>query len=203
MGFAAIRSRFDRLRTPARIGVAVVGGLLLLAALPGAAVPLAAPQRDSVLIFQRPDSAPVAAALEHAAQRAHTPGGEVNLVLPSLAQGQFLGFTGHQLLLSGLFVCALGLLFGLLTYRQVKKLPVHRSMLEVSELIYTTCKAYLIQQGKLLLVLELFIGTIIVAYFLMIGFAVHKIGIIVLFSLIGMAGSYSVAWYGIRINTLA
>ncbi|MDH3495583.1 MAG: sodium-translocating pyrophosphatase, partial [Gemmatimonadota bacterium] len=95
------------------------------------------------------------------------------------------------------------LLFGLLTYRQVKKLPVHRSMLEVSELIYTTCKAYLIQQGKLLLVLELFIGTIIVAYFLMIGFAVHKIGIIVLFSLIGMAGSYSVAWYGIRINTLA
>ncbi len=189
-------------RTPTRIGVAV-GAFLLLAALLGAAVPLAAQQRDSVLIFQRADTAPVAAALEHAAQRAHTPGGEVNLVLPSLAQGQFLGFTGHQLLLSGLVVCALGLLFGLLTYRQVKKLPVHRSMLEVSELIYTTCKAYLIQQGKLLLILELFIGTIIVAYFLMIGFAVHKIGIIVLFSLIGMAGSYSVAWYGIRINTLA
>src|SRR3970040_2775304 len=90
-----------------------------------------------------------------------------------------------------------------MTYLQVRKLPVHRSMLEVSELIYATCKAYLIQQGKLLLVLELFIGTIIVAYFAMIGFAAHKIGVILLFSLIGMGGSYGVAWFGIRINTLA
>jgi K(+)-stimulated pyrophosphate-energized sodium pump len=135
--------------------------------------------------------------------RTHTPGGEVNLILPDLAQGSFLGLNGHQLLLWGLLVCGLGLLFGLVTYTQIRRLPVHRSMLEVSELIYVTCKTYLIQQGKLLLVLELFIGTIIVAYFLMIGFALHKIGVIVLFSLIGMGGSYAVAWYGIRINTLA
>jgi K(+)-stimulated pyrophosphate-energized sodium pump len=144
------------------------------------------------------------AAAEHLTQApAHRPGGEVNLILPSLAQGEFLGVNGHQLLLWGLLVCVLGLLFGLTTYRQVKKLPVHTAMLEVSEMIYETCKTYLLQQGKLLLVLELFIGTIIIAYFLMIGFELHKIGIIVLFSLIGMAGSYSVAWYGIRINTLA
>ncbi len=133
----------------------------------------------------------------------HELGGEVNLRLPSLEQGDFLGLNGRQLLLWGLTVCVFGLLFGLATYLQVKKLPVHEAMLEVSEMVYETCKTYLLQQGKLLLVLELFIGTIIVLYFLMIGFALHKIGIILLFSLIGMAGSYSVAWYGHRINTLA
>jgi K(+)-stimulated pyrophosphate-energized sodium pump len=85
----------------------------------------------------------------------------------------------------------------------VKALPVHRSMAEISELIYETCKAYMIQQGKLLLVLQAFIGTVIVAYFWMIGFEAYKIGIILLFSFIGMAGSYGVAWFGIRINTLA
>ena len=145
---------------------------------------------------------PVAAVAQEMAQ-GHTPGGEVNLHLPSLAQGNFLGLNGHQLLLWGLLVCVGGLLFGLATYVQVKKLPVHKVMADVSAIIYETCKTYLIQQGKLLLVLELFIGTIIVLYFLMIGFALYKIGIILLFSLIGMAGSYSVAWYGIRINTLA
>ena len=97
----------------------------------------------------------------------------------------------------------LGLLFGAWTYTGVKTLPVHRSMAEVSELIYETCKAYLIQQGKFLLVLELFIGTIIVAYFWMIGFGPYKIAIVLLFALIGIGGSYGVAWYGIRINTLA
>jgi K(+)-stimulated pyrophosphate-energized sodium pump len=167
------------------------------------AVRLAAAQPEPGPPVQ-PDTAVTAtqdSAAAHAAT--HAPGGEVNLRLPSLAQGEFLGLNGHQILLWGLLVCALGLFFGFTTYRQVKRLPVHRSMLEVSEMIYETCKTYLIQQGKLLLVLELFIGTIIVAYFLMIGFALHKIGIILLFSLIGMAGSYGVAWYGIRINTLA
>ena len=163
---------------------------------------LSAQQRDTTLVFIQ-DTVAAAAPAQGPAAREHVPGGEVNLVLPDLDQGEFLGFTGHQLLLSGLVVCALGLLFGLMTYLQVRKLPVHRSMLEVSELIYTTCKTYLIQQGKLLLVLELFIGAIIVAYFAMIGFAAVKIGIILLFSLIGMAGSYSVAWYGIRVNTWA
>ncbi len=133
----------------------------------------------------------------------HRPGGEVNLTLPDLRQGDFLGLDGHRLLLFGLVMCGLGLLFGLMTYLKVRRLPAHRAMREVSELIYTTCKTYLLQQGKLLLVLELFIGTVIVAYFWMTGFAAFKIAIILLFSLIGMAGSYGVAWYGIRINTLA
>ncbi len=93
-----------------------------------------------------------------AAQQEHRPGGEVNLLLPDLNQGDFLGHTGHQILLSGLVVCVLGLLFGLWSYRAVQKLPVHRSMAEVSELIYVTCKAYLVQQGKFLLLLLAFIG---------------------------------------------
>jgi K(+)-stimulated pyrophosphate-energized sodium pump len=127
----------------------------------------------------------------------------VNIHLPDLNQGDFLGFTGFQILLSGLVVCVLGLLFGAVTYGNVKRLPVHRSMAEISELIYETCKAYLIQQGKFLLILEVFIGSVIVAYFALIGFPLYRIAIILLFSLIGIAGSYGVAWYGIRINTLA
>ncbi len=138
-----------------------------------------------------------------AAAAEHRPGGEVNLRLPDLNAGDFLGFTGHQILLSGLVVCALGLLFGLTSYASVKRLPVHRAMAEISDLIYETCKAYLLQQGKLLLVLWAFISTVIVIYFLLTGLAVPKIAIILLFSLIGMAGSYGVAWFGIRINTLA
>lgn len=133
----------------------------------------------------------------------HRPGGEVNLQLPDLHQGDFLGFTGHQILLSGLVVCVLGLLFGLLSYARVRKLPVHRAMADVSELIYTTCRAYLTQQGKFLLALWVFISIVIVAYFRLTGLELPKIGIILLFSLIGMAGSYGVAWFGIRINTLA
>jgi K(+)-stimulated pyrophosphate-energized sodium pump len=133
----------------------------------------------------------------------HIPGGEVNIHLPDLHQGDFLGFTGYQILLSGLVVCVLGLLFGAVTYGNVKRMPVHRSMAEISELIYETCKAYLIQQGKFLLILEVFIGSVIVAYFSLIGFPFYRIAIILLFSLIGIAGSYGVAWYGIRINTLA
>jgi K(+)-stimulated pyrophosphate-energized sodium pump len=131
------------------------------------------------------------------------PGGEVNLRLPSLEQGDFLGMNGHQILMFGLVVCVLGLLFGLVTYQRVKNLPVHQSMLDISELIYETCKTYLLQQGRFLLVLEVFIGAIIVAYFWMIGFEFSRILIILLFSLIGMGGSYGVAWFGIRINTLA
>ncbi len=137
------------------------------------------------------------------AAQEHRPGGEVNLLLPDLNQGSFLGFTGHQILLSGLVVCVLGLLFVLMTYSEVKLLPVHRSMAEVSDLIYETCKAYLVQQGKFLLVLLAFIGAVIVAYFMLTGLPASKIAIVLLFSLIGMAGSYGVAWYGIRINTFA
>ena len=133
----------------------------------------------------------------------HRPGGEVNIQLPDLNQGDFLGMTGHHILLSGLVVCVLGLLFGAWTYTAVKNLPVHKSMADVSAIIYETCKAYLIQQGKFLLILELFIGTVMVAYFWLTGLEASRIAIVIIFSLIGIAGSYGVAWYGIRINTLA
>jgi K(+)-stimulated pyrophosphate-energized sodium pump len=135
---------------------------------------------------------------------AHTGGGEANLVLPDLGSVDFLGVSGRTLLMGGLVVSALGLLFGLVILQQLKALPVHRSMLEISDLIYETCKTYLIQQGKLLLFLELFIGTIIVIYFgLLQGFEAIKVVIILVFSLVGIAGSYGVAWFGIRINTYA
>jgi K(+)-stimulated pyrophosphate-energized sodium pump len=146
-------------------------------------------------------SAPAGAFAQEVAE--HRPGGEVNLQLPDLNQGDFLGFTGHEILLSGLVVCVLGLLFGLLTYSAVRKLPVHRAMADVSELIYTTCKAYLTQQGKFLLGLWFFIAVVIVGYFSLTGLEAPKIAIILMFSLIGMGGSYGVAWFGIRINTLA
>src|SRR5215213_1879588 len=169
--------------------------LALLIALAVVAQPVRAAQ---------PEVAHPAAPTESAADgQAHRPGGEVNIQLPDLSQGEFLGVNGHQILMSGLVVCVLGLLFGAWTYAGVKRLPVHRSMAEVSDLIYETCKTYMVQQGKLLLLLELFIGSVIVAYFWMIGFEAYKIVIILVFSLIGMAGSYGVAWFGIRINTLA
>jgi K(+)-stimulated pyrophosphate-energized sodium pump len=132
-------------------------------------------------------------------------GGEANLVLPDLSQVTFLGgIDGHTLLLAGLVVSGLGLLFGLIIYRQLKHLAVHESMRWVSELIYETCKTYLVQQGKFLLILELFIGVIIAFYFgVLQQFTLVKVGIILLFSLVGIAGSYGVAWFGIRVNTFA
>ena len=92
-------------------------------------------------------------------------GGEAHLILPDLSQGTFLGTNGRTLLMAGLGICALGLLFGLITYNQLRDLPVHQSMREVSELIWETCKTYLFTQGKFLLILEIFIGVIIVFYF--------------------------------------
>ncbi len=124
-------------------------------------------------------------------------GGEAALILPELG-------SGRRLLLYGLAVCALGLLFGLAIYRQLKHLPVHRSMREISELIYETCKTYLVTQGKFLVVLWLFIGAIIAIYFgLLQHYATMKVLIILAFSVIGIAGSYGVAWFGIRVNTFA
>jgi K(+)-stimulated pyrophosphate-energized sodium pump len=132
-------------------------------------------------------------------------GGEANLVLPDLGQVIFFGgIDGHTLLYSGLLVSTLGLLFGLAIYAQLKNLAVHPSMREMSELIYETCKTYLIQQGKFLLILEAFIGVIIAVYFgLLQHFTALKVAIILLFSLVGIAGSYGVAWFGIRVNTFA
>ena len=132
-------------------------------------------------------------------------GGEANLVLPDLNQATFLGgITGARLLSGGLVVAALGLLFGLFIYRTLKNLPVHSSMKEISELIYETCKTYLLTQGKFLLLLEVFIGAAIIFYFgFLQHFEVYRVAIILLFSLIGIAGSFSVAWFGIRVNTFA
>ena len=131
-------------------------------------------------------------------------GGEANLILPDLSQQQFLGIDGHTLLYSGLVVAALGLLFGLVMYGQLKAAPVHSSMLEISELIYETCKTYLVRQGRFLLILELFIGTIMFVYFFNLQhMPIMKVLIILGFSLVGIAGSYGVAWFGIRVNTFA
>ncbi len=131
-------------------------------------------------------------------------GGEAHLILPDLSQATFMGINGRTLLMYGLGVCALGLLFGLMTYKELRDLPVHQTMREVSELIWETCKTYLFTQGKFLLILEIFIGVIILFYF---GYFEHlaadRVIVILLFSLLGIAGSYSVAWYGIRVNTFA
>ena len=132
-------------------------------------------------------------------------GGEANLILPDLSSVTFFGgIDGHKLLLAGIVVCMLGLLFGLAMYMNLKKLPVHRAMREISELIYETCKTYLITQGKFILLLEIFIGAVIVLYFgVLSGMEPFRVIIILLFSLVGIAGSYGVAWFGIRVNTFA
>ncbi len=134
--------------------------------------------------------------------------GEAALKLPDLSEVTFLGIDGHRLLLVGLLFCFLGLMFGLAIYIQLKNLPVHRAMREISELIYETCKTYLITQGKFIMLLWVFIATIVVAYFgVLRPVPGHSIAItlpmILLFSLVGIAGSYGVAWFGIRVNTFA
>ncbi|MBZ5641407.1 MAG: sodium-translocating pyrophosphatase [Acidobacteriia bacterium] len=143
-----------------------------------------------------------------AAMAQETPGGEAGLKLPDLSQVSFLGIDGHKLLTIGILFCVLGLGFGLAIYSRLKNLPVHRSMREVSELIYETCKTYLITQGKFLLFLWVFIAIVIVLYFGVLSPVPDKpisttLPIILLFSLIGIAGSYGVAWFGIRVNTFA
>ncbi len=131
---------------------------------------------------------------------------EADLKLPDLASVTFGGMTGRALLMAGLIIPVLGLAFGMWLYTHLKNLPVHKAMLEISELIYETCKTYMITQGKFILLLEAFIGVIMVAYF---GVLSHnpkspgEVAVILLFSLIGIAGSYGVAWFGIRVNTFA
>jgi K(+)-stimulated pyrophosphate-energized sodium pump len=132
--------------------------------------------------------------------------GEAALRLPDLSQVSFLGIDGHKLLLIGILFCIFGLAFGLAIYSHLKNLPVHRSMREVSELIYETCKTYLVTQGKFLLFLWVFIAVVIVLYFGVlapVAPVTTTLPIILLFSLVGIAGSYGVAWFGIRVNTFA
>jgi K(+)-stimulated pyrophosphate-energized sodium pump len=134
----------------------------------------------------------------------HRPGGEANLVLPDLGLVTVGGYDGRLLLMLGLGVAALGVLFGLVILNQLKNMPVHRSMREISELIYETCKTYLITQGKFIAILEIFIAVVIVLYFgVLSGFDAMRVIIILLFSIVGILGSYAVAWFGIRVNTYA
>jgi len=131
-------------------------------------------------------------------------GGEANLKLPDLGSATFGGVNGRVLLMIGLAICIGGLVFGMLSFVSLRKLPVHSSMRDISELIYETCKAYLVQQGKFLLTLWLFIGAVIFIYFeFLAGVGLGRTVIILLFSILGMGGSYGVAWYGIRVNTFA
>jgi K(+)-stimulated pyrophosphate-energized sodium pump len=151
--------------------------------------------------FAQPEPAAASAPVRHS-------GGEASLVVPDLSTVQFLGVGGHTLLMGGLLICALGLLFGVMTFTQLKNLPVHKSMLEVSELIYETCKTYLTTQGKFILILWAFIAVIIAAYFGWLAPIPNRpvavtLPIILIFSLVGIAGSYGVAWFGIRVNTFA
>jgi K(+)-stimulated pyrophosphate-energized sodium pump len=139
-------------------------------------------------------------------------GGEANLILPNLAGDErFLGMSGHSLLLIGIVVSVLGLVFGLVVARQLDALPVHRSMREISELIYETAKTYLVTQGKFIAILWAFIAVIIVAYFGFLttgpdgtrGMGAARVLLILVMSLIGILGSSGVAWFGIRVNTYA
>src|SRR6202789_635517 len=144
------------------------------------------------------------------AQPAGEAGGEASLKLPDLSSVSFLNgaIDGHRLLLIGILFCIFGLGFGMVIYMRLKDLPVHRSMREISELIYETCKTYLVTQGKFILLLWAFIAVIIAAYFGWLAPVPGKsvaltLPIILAFSLVGIAGSYGVAWFGIRVNTFA
>jgi K(+)-stimulated pyrophosphate-energized sodium pump len=144
-------------------------------------------------------------ALAQSAAQTDEAGGEAALKLPDLSSVTFVGgMDGHRLLLIGLLFCVFGLGFGMTIYMRLKNLPVHRAMREISELIYETCKTYLVTQGKFLMLLWVFIATIIAVYFgVLRHFEVPRVLIILIFSLVGIAGSYGVAWFGIRVNTFA
>jgi len=144
------------------------------------------------------------------AQPAREARGEASLKLPDLSRVSFFSgaIDGHKLLLIGILFCMGGLVFGMAIYMRLKNLPVHRAMLEISELIYETCKTYLITQGKFILLLWVFVSVIIGAYFGWLAPVPDKpvsltLPIILAFSLLGIAGSYGVAWFGIRVNTFA
>ncbi len=153
-------------------------------------------------------SAILAASSAFAVAQPEEGGGEAALKVPDLSSVQFLGVSGHNLLLVGILFCIFGLLFGLAIYTRLKNLPVHRSMRDISELIYETCKTYLVTQGKFLMLLWIFIAIIIILYFGILAPVPGKpiavtLPIILGFSIVGIAGSYGVAWFGIRVNTFA
>ena len=132
---------------------------------------------------------------------------EADLPIPDLKQSFFqnFGLNGWNLLLISSVIILIGILFGVLQYLKIKKIPVHKSMLNISGIIYETCKTYLLQQGRFLIILFLIIAVAIVYYFLGLveGITIPKVLLILFWTVIGILGSYSVAWFGIRINTLA
>ena len=204
MGLGSVLGISSRLKQFAK-AIVSPSGLAALSALVAAVVIF-----SSTALAQQPVPGEAQGAGPSRQAVSHEPGGEANLRLPDLSQVRFLGVDGHTLLLAGLVICVLGLLFGLMIYQNLMKLPVHKSMRDISELIYETCKTYLVTQGKFILILEAFIAVVIVLYF---GFLTRPTGpdanpvlrvvIILLFSLVGIGGSYGVAWFGIRVNTFA
>ncbi len=133
--------------------------------------------------------------------------GEADLVLPNFSATFNVGGTpiaGTTILWAGMFIALLGCMFGLYEFMRVKKLPAHKSLLDISELIYETCKTYMITQGKFLVVLEVLIGACIIGCF---GFLQDKdmptVLLILMWSILGILGSFGVAWFGIRINNYA
>ena len=123
---------------------------------------------------------------------------EANLKIPTLNDDQ------QSILVAGIFICILGLIFGVYQYFRVKKLRAHQSMLDIAQVIFETCKTYLLQQGKLLIILFIFIAVCVSFYF---GFLMHTefsgVLLILAWTVVGILGSYGVAWFGIRMNTLA
>jgi K(+)-stimulated pyrophosphate-energized sodium pump len=182
---SAMRCSYDR-----RVAGSLMALCLLAVLLASLAAPLPA-------LAQAAPAAPAATA-------SHAGGGEASLRMPDVGSIQLMGVNGRTLLLAGLVVCVLGLAFGLVIFRRIKNLPVHASMRDISELIYETCKTYLVTQGKFILILEIFIGLVILLYFgVLLRLEPMRVLIILLFSLIGIGGSYGVAWFGMRINTFA
>jgi len=196
---------FRRFLLPALFAFAVLLPGAALAQTPSSTPPIPVPANTLPVVKAAADRA------------AHAPGGEANLKLPDVGTVKFFNgaIDGYTLLLIGIAVSLAGMFFGLMIYIQLKKMPVHKSMLDISELIYATCKSYMIQQGKFLMILFAFIGAIMVLYFgflipttndagaLVYGFPPEKVAIVLAFSLLGIAGSYGVAWFGIRVNTFA
>ncbi|HEV2762019.1 MAG TPA: sodium-translocating pyrophosphatase, partial [Pyrinomonadaceae bacterium] len=205
---SARRGRFDNVK---RLAARATAAAVIVAALCSAS---AFAQHNNT---PTRETATPNAAERHTATKAHG-GGEANLVLPDLSSVNFMGdegdrdsgINGRTLLMIGIVICVLGLLFGLAIFVNLKNRSVHRSMQEISELIYETCKTYLVTQGKFILILWAFIAAIIALYF---GYlsppanpdvsATARLLVILLFSLVGIAGSYGVAWFGIRVNTFA
>jgi K(+)-stimulated pyrophosphate-energized sodium pump len=130
--------------------------------------------------------------------------GEADIKIPDLAQAQFGGTSGLTMLYAGLVVCVVGAVFGLIQYQQTKNLPVHDRMRSVSNIIWETCKTYLLQQGKFLAILWVLVALCMSYYFVALQHeSVGRLFIILVCSILGILGSYGVAWFGIRINTVA